>query len=304
LSTAPSLPKSHSLFFRAIIWLHVRRALAQPDWHQDSLQGFRDSLGGTLPQPGKGGILLAACNDGYYNDFAGTLLCSVERLQHKQRIHLHLYDPSPTTLTHIERLRQGFRYAKVSYTIDPCLLTKEQPYPIMYYASARFLLASILLEETGSPVLCVDVDAMANQPVWEAYESWRAKADVGLIFRNKSKLPWRKILASAVGINASEGGKRYCSGVSRALLSLLRYKPRYHLDQIVLHYAASIARKQQLTTFFEMPLRFSDYEFHPDSIIWTAKGGRKAADTFQDRKLTIDAAFQHLHNTNTNNDHT
>ena len=156
---------------------------------------------------------------------------------------------------------------------------------------------TFLLAETGSPVLCVDVDAMANQPVWEAYESWRAKGDVGLIFRDKAKHPWRKILASAVGINASEGGKRYCSGVARALLSLLCYKPRYHLDQIVLHYAATIARKQQQATFFEMPLRFSDYEFHPDSIIWTAKGGRKAADAFQDRKLSIDAAYQHLHHT-------
>lgn len=268
-------------------------ALAKPDWHQDSLKTFRDSLGGSLPQPGKGGVILAACNDLYYTDFAGTLLCSLERQKQKQRIHLHLYEPSPATLAHIERLKQGFAYAEVSYTIDPCTLAKDQPYPIMYYASARFLLASILLEETGSPVLCVDVDAMANQPVWEAYESWRAKGDVGLIFRDKAKLPWRKILASAVGFNASEGGKAYCSVVARALLSLLKYKPRYHLDQIVLHYAAQALRGK--TSFFEMPLRFSDYEFRPDSIIWTAKGGRKAADAFQERKHVIDTAFQHLH---------
>lgn len=216
MSSTTSHPKSHSLLFRGLIWLHVRLALAKkPEWHRNTLQTFRDSLGGGLPKPGTGGVILAACNDLYYNDFAGSLLCSLEKQHHKQRVHLHLYEPGAETLAHIERLRLAFTHIELSYTVDPCLLAKDQPYPIMYYASARFLMASLILEEVGSPVLCIDVDAMANQPVWLAYESWRAKGDVGLIFRDKAKLPWRRILASAVGFNATAGGKRYCSTVAR-----------------------------------------------------------------------------------------
>lgn len=289
-------PKSHSWLFRAIIWLHVRQALVKPDWHQDSLLAFRDNLGGKLPEPGEGGVILAACNDLYFDLFASTLLCSIEHQQTNQRVHLHLYDPAHTTLDHIHRLQAGFRFAQVTYTIDDCRLAKNQPYPIMYFASARFLVASLILAKTGSPILCIDVDAMANQPVWPALASWLVKGDVGLIFRNKAKRPWRKILASAVGLNASTGSQAYCSAVARALLSLLRYRPRYHLDQIVLHYAAELARQQNRTRFYDMPLTFSDYEFRPDSIIWTAKGGRKAADTFQQRKLELDAAYTNLLN--------
>jgi hypothetical protein len=288
-------PKFHSRLFRGIIWLHVRLALARPAWHRDTLNVFRGSLGGALPKAGPGGIILAACNDLYYDKFAKTLLYSLERLQQKQRVHLHLYEPCAATLSHIECLKQAFACAEISYTIDPCLLAKDQPYQINYYALARFPLVSILLEETGSPVLCVDVDAIAIQPVWQAYESWRTKGDVGLIFRDNVTRPWRRILASAVGFNPTSGGKAYCSTVARALLSLLRRKSRYHLDQIVLHYAAQASRSAGQATFFEMPLHFSDFEFHPDSIIWTAKGRRKAADAFQDRKQVIDAAFEYLH---------
>jgi hypothetical protein len=106
----------------------------------------------------------------------------------------------------IEHLRQTFTHTEISYTIDPCLLAQDLPYPILYFAAARFVLASILLEETGLPLLCIDVDAVANQPIWEAYESWRAQGDVGLMFHDKAKVPWRRILASAVGLNATTAG--------------------------------------------------------------------------------------------------
>jgi len=291
LTSAPNNPKWHSRLFRGIIWLHVRLAFAMPGWHRASLRAYRDSLGGTLPRPGPGGILLSACDERYYHLYGRTLLCSLEQQNQRQRVHLHLYAPSPAILADIESLRQRFSHAEVSYTIDSCLLARGQPFPVMYYASARFLLASALLEEVGDPLLCVDVDAIARGPVWEAYESLRSSGDVGLIFRDEAKRHWRKILASAVGLNPSGGARTFCSAVARAQLSLFRYKPRYHIDQIVLYYASQVAATRGVTAFFDIPKKFSDFEFHPDSIIWTAKGHRKAGAAFQERKRGIDAAF-------------
>lgn len=279
---------------RAIIWWHVRRALTQPNWQADTLQAFGNHLGGQLPQTGEGGVVLAACNDLYFDRFARSLLCSIEQQGHAQRVHLHLYEPAPSTLTCLQRLQASFQYAQLSWTVDDVRLAKDQPYPIMYYASARFLVASLILARTGSPVLCIDVDAMAHQPVWPAAAPVLAQGDVGLIFRPTAKLPWRRILASAVGLAATPGSQAYCSGVARALLSLLRYRPRYHLDQIVLHYAAKLARQQGHIRFYDMPLAFSDYEFHDESILWTAKGGRKGAEPFRQKQQQVEARFAGL----------
>lgn len=296
VSDTANLPKSHSLLMRAIIWLHVRRALKQPAWHQDSLQAFAAHLGGQLPEAGEGGVILAACNDLYFERFARSLLCSIEQQGQPQRVHLHLYQPNQTTLDTLHRLQTGFQCARISYTVDDCRLAQQQPYPIMYYASARFLVASLILAQTGSPVLCIDVDTLAHHPVWPAAAPVLTQGDVGLIFRPTAKLPWRRILASAVGLAATPGGQAYCSTVARALLSLLRYRPRYHLDQIVLHYAAELAQQHSTARFYAMPLAFSDYEFHADSTLWTAKGGRKGAEPFQQKQQQVEIDFAALLN--------
>lgn len=308
--SAKSQSKSHSLLFQGIIWLHVALALKRPQWQAGLLQAFRASLGGSLPAPGSGSLLLAACNDLYFDRFAKTLLYSLE-LQARQalaqtpsaqaqpaslqRVHLHLYLPSQATLACIGQLQQSCNHIAITYTVDPCDLARDLPDPVMYFAAGRFLLASLLLEETGSPILCIDVDAMAIRPLAAAYEPLRTQGDIGLIFRPKAKLPWRRILASAVGFNPTAAGKRYSSAMARAMASLMRYKPTYHLDQIVLHYGARATQRSASVSFFDMPLSFSDYTFDPASVIWTAKGGRKHADAFQQRKQDIDAAFDSPH---------
>jgi hypothetical protein len=263
-------------------------------WQSKKLQAYVDGLGGALPNPGPGGILLTACDDLYYVRYARTLLFSLEQQRSRQRMHVHLYAPGPETLADIDRLRLNFRHADVTYTIDSCELARGQPFPVMYYATARFLLASLLLERLRSPVLCLDVDAIVMRPVWDAYEPLQKAGDVGLIFRDHLKQPWRKILASAVGFNDTAGGRAFCSAVARALLSLLAYRPRYHIDQTMLHYASEAASRQEMATFFEIPMKFSDYEFRPESVIWTAKGRRKISPAFLERKNEIDEIYQHL----------
>lgn len=273
--------------------MHVAFAWANLDRGTELLQRFRTSLSGKLPEPGPGGILMAACNDLYYERFGRSLLQSIELQGERQRIHLHLYQPGEAVLAEMASLQQQCQSAIITWTIDPCLLMERLPNPIIYFATARFWLAHVLLEEVGSPLLCIDVDSMAIRPLWPPYESLRQSGDIGLIFRPKAKLPWRRILASAVGFNPTTAGRNYCSVVARAMADLLvRYRPAYHLDQVVLHHAARSTRSNDQVSFFDIPLTFSDYKFDPASVIWTAKGGRKEADAFQQRQQANNQIFQ------------
>ncbi len=57
---------------------------------------------------------------------------------------------------------------------------------------------------------------------------------------------------------------------------VLSRKPEFHVDQMVIHY---VDRAFQLSSrrlrVFPLTQGFADWEFLPDSYIWSAKGARK-----------------------------
>lgn len=287
--------KRHSLIYRFIIRSHVARAFSDPHWNAEPIRHFFAGLQGSIPERGAGGIILAACTNLYYSSFAITLLLSLERQKTLQAVHLHLYRPSEATLAHIGRLRDGLQYVDLSWTIDQCELAQGLTYHTIYYASARLLIAAMLVETTHCPILCIDVDGIAVRPVWPQYAHAADQGDVGLIIRRAAK-PWRKILASAVGVNPTPAGSRFISAAGRALCALYLRRPRYHLDQIVLHYAAlQNARLPGKAQVFNMPRELSDHDFGQDAVIWTAKGWKaKTSDLYLSAKRDVDADFPDL----------
>lgn len=284
--------KGHSLLSQLRIRRAVAKAFSDPAWHAPGLARFAASIGGALPEEDPGGVILAACNDFYYSRFTATLLLSIEAQRACQAVHLHLYEPSEATLAHIAMLKGAFRFVRLTWTIDRCDLAASLHYRTIYYAAGRFLVSALILNAQQRPILCIDGDGIAIRPVWPAYEPYLASGDVGLIFRKAKRKPWRGVLASAVGMNCTAGGRTFSSGVARALVALLPRGHRFHLDQIVLYYSAVHAAKRAGNIgFFDMPHGFADHGFNEDAVIWTAKGWRiKDSERYQAIKRAIDEA--------------
>ena len=282
--------KGHSFLSQLRIRWAVARAFADPAWQAEGLARFSASIDGAWPEQGPGGVILAACNDFYYSRFAVTLLLSLERQHAWQAVHLHLYEPSEATLAHIAMLAGALSFVRLTWTIDRCDLAANLKHRTIYYAAGRFLVSALILESQQRPVLCIDVDGVAIRPVWPAYLPYLASGDVGLIFRRAKHKPWRGVLASAVGLNCTEPGRKFSSAVARALVDLLPRGHRFHLDQIVLHYSALRAVKRvREIAFFKMPHGFADHEFHEESVIWTPKGWRlKNSEMYHAIKRGVD----------------
>ncbi|MCO6050957.1 hypothetical protein NGM99_14330 [Mesorhizobium sp. RP14(2022)] len=283
--------KRHSAFFR---WRMRRRIRGVLKSGAPEFARFRESLSGDLPSPGSDGVILAACNDYYYWHFAVTLVLSMERQNAKQRLHLHLCEPHALTLDHIAKLQARLTCVELSWTADPCLLAEGLRYRTVYYASSRFLIAPLILEQTGAPLLAIDVDGIAAKPVWPAFEAVRHDSDVALIQRPDEEKPTMKILASAVGFNQTERGTGFARDLGQSLAALLAMRPGYHVDQIAIHYLMTEPKYRDLR-IAPVPQTLWDHDFDPDAVIWTAKGwSRKESGTFQRAKQEVDAAFPDL----------
>jgi hypothetical protein len=161
---------------------------------------------------------------------------------------------------------------QLSWTIDDCRLAGGLRYRTVYYAASRFLVAPLVAEATGAPLLCIDVDGLAVKPVWQNYEPVRQGADILVTRRPEEPKPTRKILAGAVGLNPTPSGARFAAALGRSLASILTLRPAYHIDQIAIYFLINELSASGTLQVKDMPRSFVDFEFTEGSVIWTPKG--------------------------------
>lgn len=283
--------KRHSPLMRWRIERATSRAMAKETAYRREFDAFRQSLQGTLPSTDGPTVLLAACNELYYWEFARTFLRSIEAIGSPERFHLHLCEPSPEALADIEALASSLSTVELTFTYDDGAFAKLPAYPTIYYAAVRFLVAPLILSATRSSVLCLDVDGIARAPISPAFEAIAGEEDVRLIKRPGEKSV-RRVLASALAIRPSEAGIRFADRLGRAIAAILSMHPRYHVDQIaIVRIVEAMEAKGELSTA-QMPLSFADHEFGEDSAIWTAKSWqRKNSEAFVHAKGAVNGAF-------------
>ena len=284
--------KRHSLLMR---W-RIDRAVAR-SMRDDAAQGrhfdvVRRSIHGTVPS-GKGGpVLLAACNELYYWEFARTFLRSIEALGAPERFHLHLCEPSEKALADVEAMASSLANVDLTWTWDDGKTALQPAYPTIYYAAVRFLLAPMIIEATRSTVLCLDIDGIARRPISQALEVISKDEDIRLIKRPGEKSV-RRVLASALAIRPTEAGMRFAGRLGRAIAAIFSMRPRYHVDQITIVRTVEAMEARGEITAVQMPLAFADHEFAEDSVIWTAKSWqRKNSEAFTRAKGAVNGAFK------------
>lgn len=220
-------------------------------------------------------IVFAACDDGYFDRFGQHLALSSAARSPGTRIHLHLYEPSPACLAQADAViaRCGGRLT-VSRE-GPARNPFGRPMSF-YFAAGRFAVAARMRKEIAAPILMVDADGLVANDLAAGFRGLTGR-EAGFILQPENEALYRKILASAIylgtsGDEVAEFFTRLADGIGIALAM----GGRYHVDQIGIHYALGhCARRQWGPRIAPLGLEWSDYEFRPESLIWSTKGARK-----------------------------
>lgn len=248
----------------------VRRAVARQD-----TASWRPVLTGRLPEPDSDvPVLLACCDENYFYKFGRQLAISAILADPVTRIHIHIYDPGPLCTADAEFLQRRLGHRLTISAEGP----ERNPYrdhSTYFFAAGRFAVAAEILQHCGAPVMIVDVDGVVRRGM-SAELAKLNSFDVGLVMRPGKLKPWRRILACAVFVNATESGTKFIQDTGAAVALALRSCPTHHVDQTILNdLVEAYASTAQPLTVAGLSLTWGDHEFSEESMIWSAKGGRK-----------------------------
>lgn len=220
-------------------------------------------------------VVMAACDEGYFERFGQHLALSSAAQSPATRIHLHLYAPSPACLAAIERLKTRCE-GRLTVSSEGLERNPFREPKSFYYASGRFAVASRMRTQIAAPILMVDADGLVANSLAAGFEQLR-DVEAAFILQPDNDALYRKILASAIylgirGEKTAEFFTRLSDGIGLALAQ----GGHYHVDQIGIHHALEWCRRNNWgPRIDDLDLEWSDYEFRPQSLIWSTKGARK-----------------------------
>lgn len=230
---------------------------------------------GSYPDKTDKPVIFFACDEGYFDRFAEDLIQSVLFESPSCHIHLHLYCPGHAALSHISDLSSKAGEA-LTYTYD----TLPPPYAEgemrrFYYASARCIYLSFLADQVSVPVLSIDVDAVVRKDILQFIQQAQG-ADVGLFERPRKRRVWRRVAAGAILINPTSKGRRFAREIAVTTMRFIRRSPDFHIDQLTIYYALRMRRLlNRPFRVWQIPKTLLDWDFSPDSAIWSAKGSER-----------------------------
>ena len=244
-------------------------------------------------------FIYTACDHSYFDDFAKTLIHSIER-NTDLGIHIHIFNPKPEqiqwcesrsevscTYEHIDSAQFDLaaqnwnrilttETEKSFYQRTLTAMTKGKDRSIQermmktYFACARFIRLSELFD--SHKVIAIDVDAVVRS----GFPDLASDRDFYIHHITGKKA---RYLAGGLVLHPSSNSQRFLQQYAHKLRDYFERDYVYWgldqdlLDQIVPQYNHG-----------QLPMSMIDWNMTPDSVVWTAKGTRKEDVRFLDEK--------------------
>jgi hypothetical protein len=244
-------------------------------------------------------FIYAACDTGYFDEFGRELIASIHA-NAREHLHLHIFNPTSAQLDYCANQSnvsvtyeyagpELFDAATSRWTAVPAdELRKSQLDRTVnamgkgndinlhhrmqktYYACARFIRLAELARNRR--FMSMDVDALVRRPLpalGTGYDFYLHK-----ITGRKAR-----ILAGGMYVHPQGRSQEFLDEYAQALKVSLQNDYIYWgldqdvLDKIVPKYLSG-----------HLPMSLIDWDMHPDSVIWTAKGTRKDSPKFVSEK--------------------
>jgi len=220
-------------------------------------------------------VVMAACDEGYFDRFGQHLALSSAAQSPETRVHLNVYAPSADCCRAIDALVARCE-GRLTVSIEGLERNPFRHPRSFYYAAGRFAIASKMRKEIKAPIMMVDADGLVANHLSAGFESLK-NVDAGFILQPDNDALYRKILASAIYLGATGGETaEFFTRLSDGIGLALAHGGHYHVDQIGIHYALEWCRRNRRgPAIHDLDLEWSDYLFRAESLIWSTKGARK-----------------------------
>ncbi len=204
-----------------------------------------------------GDVLFASCDSKYFNNFGIPLLYSAN--DHEHTLHLHVINPTSDDIVTLKDLQVKKDF---TYTIEENNIQSRE-----YYSCNRFMVAPTFLE-TADRLLIIDTDCLVMNKM-EFPE-----ADFGLFLRDPlpGTVGWEQegTHVAAGMVLLSKQSMEFAKDLSKALYE---HELIWFLDQVMLWRLYNVYKDELF--FHKFTPDDMDWEFLPDTKIWTGKGPRK-----------------------------
>lgn len=215
-------------------------------------------------------VILASCDELYFQTHAQPFIKSI--LENNGTAWVDIVAPEDQH----ERLRKTYSSSDFILSCSNGPSGKGEITRVVY-AQARFngiLLSSVF--NFFDEVLILDVDSFLRKPIdWSDFSD----CDYSLFLRDPlpGTVGWEQ-----EGTRCAAGAvyfKKTATDFIRILNAMMaNYGARWFVDQFALHEVHKHFQVNNLgLKFTQMPQKYIDWEFNPDTIVWTGKGSRKTS---------------------------
>lgn len=215
--------------------------------------------------------LFASCDETYFVKHGDAFIKTAEL--HGENVWINIVAPESQ---HQEILkRYGSAYYILTCSDGPAKATSD--YERTFFARSRFtkqVLPQVF--NTYDEVLILDIDCFLRGPIdWTDFTG----VDYSLFLRN----PLEGTVGWEMEGSRVAAGAVYFRNTSLPFFNILQHmfkvhKPIWFIDQYCLYQVHKHFETNTLPlTFCQMPQKYIDWEFNPDTIIWTGKGARKTS---------------------------
>lgn len=175
-------------------------------------------------------VLLASCDDGYFNIFIDLLITSFSKKLTRKVLHIHLTNPSRTTLARCSELSEKYDFFNFSYEVNPGAQKLE-------FACSRFVRLEEFLNFYKKDILVCDMDScfVADFDAQTLLDDAdiAIKADHGCTLHY---YPWRQLIASFVIFKYSPPTIMLANNLKRFLIYFIQKQDQnyWYVDQTAL----------------------------------------------------------------------
>ncbi len=196
---------------------------------EECLDGFAPLEWVFDPPAGDGPLIAMACDDVYFQRFAGDLLASIAESGGSMAVHVHVVNPSAATEAALaawrSRLPLGFSRERVA------LEGWDAHRRTTYYACIRFVRWHQLLDRHRRALLHIDADCTLRADL-SGLAGGMDGSDAGLLRDGRGRGPTREITVCFAWFQPTPGGRRFLALTAAAIADALRHGEGYWmLDQ-------------------------------------------------------------------------
>jgi hypothetical protein len=230
----------------------------------------------------KSNAVVASCDLSYFKLYGHPYVKSARKHGMTVCVNIDFDETNKENLEYIEDLKKMYPGSYFYFSdMLPQLPSVEKKF---VYAYGRFVFGQFLLEDNiFDAILLTDIDCVFNRPV-----DWDDFKDVEYSLYRRAPLPGT-IDWEAEGTKIAAGACYFGPGSKHFLFRMIELfnkvdyatRTRWFFDQYALELVRQEVEYAGTMRFRQMPDKYIDWNFNPESCIWTAKGPIKQSEAYK-----------------------